>query len=204
MLDQTRYSSITTTLLLDSLKDESNQAVWVGFDARYRPVVEGVARRLGLPQEDAADVAQETLTAFVRDYRRGLYQRGKGRLRTWIMAIARNRAIDLLRTRARNSPTTGDSTLENIPSEALAQSAWQIEEERTIFDTAYRDLRETTRADPATLRVFELTALQGLSNEAAAAECSMTLEQVRLAKHRTMNRLREIVEQLSEAYNSDE
>jgi RNA polymerase sigma factor (sigma-70 family) len=204
MTDPNRYPSVTTTQLLDSLQDESNQDVWIGFDARYRPIVEGVARRLGLPQEDAADVAQETLTVFVRDYRRGLYQRGRGRLRTWIMTIARNRAIDLLRARARASPALGDSALINIPSEALTHSAWQEEEERTIFDAAYKELLETTRADPATLRVFELTALQGLSNEGAAAECGMSVEQVRLAKHRIMNRLRETVEQLTDAYNTDE
>jgi RNA polymerase sigma-70 factor (ECF subfamily) len=178
--------------------------VWVGFDARYRPIVEGVARRLGLPHEDAADVAQETLSVFVRDYRRGLYQRGKGRLRTWIMTIARNRAIDLLRARKRVPGAQGDTAFLDIPSEMAAQTAWETEEERAILEAAYAELRQTSRADPTTLRVFDLTAIQGFSIEAAGAECGLTGEQVRLAKHRTMNRLREIVDRLTMAYTTDE
>jgi RNA polymerase sigma-70 factor (ECF subfamily) len=204
MTDAAAYSSATTTQLLDSLQDESNQEVWVGFDARYRPIVEGVARRLGLACEDAADVAQETLAVFVRDYRRGLYERGKGRLRAWILTIARNRAIDLLRSRDKLSPAAGDSVLLDLPSEADTLSAWQLEEERVILDGAYHELCRTTRSEPTNLRVFELTALQGLSSEAAAAEMGLTVEQVRLAKHRVMNRLRSIVERLTDAYHTDQ
>ena len=37
----------TTTQPLDPLMDESNLEVWVGFDARYRPVLESAARGLG-------------------------------------------------------------------------------------------------------------------------------------------------------------
>jgi RNA polymerase sigma-70 factor, ECF subfamily len=203
-MDQSNtFLSITSTQLLDSLREEGNQQVWVGFDARYRPIVEGVARRMGLSREDAADVAQETLTVFVRDYRRGLYQRGRGRLRTWIMTIARNRAIDLLRARKRISDVRDDSAAE-VESEVFSQSVWEVEEERAIFEAAYKELMETSRADPVTLRIFEMTALRGFSTETAANECCVSVEQVRLAKHRITNRLREIVDRLTNAYTTDE
>src|SRR5690348_2881849 len=114
---RSNFRLTTTTQLLDSLSDESNREVWAGFDTRYRPILEGVARRLGLPPEDAADVAQETLARFARDYRLGKYERGKGRLRTWILSIARARSIDLLRAKSRSNAQQGGTELSEEPSE---------------------------------------------------------------------------------------
>lgn len=194
----------TTTQLLDSLNDPSNQDVWVDLDARFRGIIEGVARRLGLRPEDAADVAQETLTSFVRDYRRGSYNRGQGRLRTWLMSIARHRAIDMLRQSDRDPNACADSALLEVPSESQVQAIWDMEEERAIFDAAFLELRRTTHSDAVTLRMFELTAVQGMSSEAAAVECKSTPEQARKAKHRITNQLREIVNQMTAAYQEDQ
>ena len=47
----------TTTVLLEGLLDSGNEAVWREFDARYRPIIVGFARTLGLDPDDAADVA---------------------------------------------------------------------------------------------------------------------------------------------------
>ena len=62
----------TTTALLDGLFDSANQSIWREFDARYRPILMAFARRLGLNRDNAADVTQETLACFVRDYRAAL------------------------------------------------------------------------------------------------------------------------------------
>ena len=79
----------TTTVLLDGLYDPANSVVWRQFDQRYRPIIIGFARRLGLTDDDAADIAQETLVRFVKEYRAGKYDRTRGRLRTWIIAMVR-------------------------------------------------------------------------------------------------------------------
>ena len=197
----------TTTLLLDSLKDESNERVWVGFEGRYRPILQGVARRLGLPVEDAADVAQQTLFEFVRDYRLGKYKRGQGRLRTWILSIARNRSIDLLRARGRERRHAADTesiTESNEPTLDAAESAWNMEEERTIYRQAYAELMQNSKTEPHTARVFQLIAERGMSSEAAAHECGVTVEQARLANHRMTRRLQEIVGRITQAYEHDE
>jgi len=73
--------SRTTTRLLEGLCDPEDEALWCEFDAQYRPILVGFARRLGLNVEDAADLAQETLVRFVEAYRAGRYDRGKARLR---------------------------------------------------------------------------------------------------------------------------
>src|SRR5262249_475580 len=90
----------TTTLLLESLKDPGNQSVWREFDGRYRSIIIGFARNLGLNEEDAHEVAQQTLTEFVRDFSNGKYKRDRGRLRSWIIGIAQHRIADLCRHNA--------------------------------------------------------------------------------------------------------
>ena len=68
----------TSSTLLESLKDAGNDALWRQFDARYRPIVTAVVRRMGLSDEDAAEVAQQTLAEFAQAYRVGKYERGRG------------------------------------------------------------------------------------------------------------------------------
>ena len=48
---------ITTTLLLDQLKEDGNESAWRQIDERFRGVVLGAARKIGLNESDAADVA---------------------------------------------------------------------------------------------------------------------------------------------------
>ena len=79
----------TNTELLIGLADPQNRAVWQMFHDRYRPLLITFAKRLGLKEADAEDAAQEALIAFVASYQDGKYQRDKGRLRTWLSAIAR-------------------------------------------------------------------------------------------------------------------
>ncbi len=193
----------TTTLLLDSLKDESNQVVWIGFDGRYRPILHGVARRLGLSTEDAADVAQQTLFEFVRDYRLGKYVRGQGRLRTWILSIARHRAIDMLRAR-RREVASGDSDLADADLVTATEAAWDLEAERAIYRQAYGELMANSKTEPGTAELYKLIAERGMSNDAAARECGVSVEQARLANHRMTRRLQAIVAKLTASFETDQ
>ena len=96
----------TTTALLEALLDPADDEVWQDFDRRYRPILIAFAQRLGLPDEDAA---QDTLTRFVRSYREGKYDRDRGRLRSWIIGIARHCIYDIHQHRATN-PKRGGNT----------------------------------------------------------------------------------------------
>ena len=96
----TAVAQLTTTALLEGLFDPANQELWRHFDERYRPVIIAFARRLGVEPTDAADIAQETLVQFLRDYREGKYDRNRGRLHCWIIGIAKHRIADQFRLRA--------------------------------------------------------------------------------------------------------
>lgn len=61
----------TTTRLIEDLKNPANAAAWSEFDARYRPLLTGFGRHLGLSPDDAAEMAQRALATFSAALREG-------------------------------------------------------------------------------------------------------------------------------------
>lgn len=192
----------TTTKLLDALRDLSNEPAWAQIDSRYRPVVTGLARRLGLNQSDAEEVAQQTLTEFVRAYRDGRYDRTKGRLSSWILGIAHHTALRLMRTGGR-AVLVGDAALTEVADEPVLRSIWADERDREILSRALQMLRDESAMDERTLNAFELVAIRGVPVEAVASQCGMSVDQVYVARSRATKRLRRIVEDLTSAFEED-
>jgi RNA polymerase sigma-70 factor, ECF subfamily len=192
----------TTTLLLDSLRDSRNSAVWSSFDRRYRPVIEGVARRFGLSHDLAAEVAQQTLADFAIAFRAGKYVRGRGRLRSFLLSIARNRAVDVLRAR-RNEDRGGSALLEAADDKTLS-SAWDAERVRVIASLAMADLRKSPRASDDNIDAFEMLVLRGLSYEEVATACNMSIDNLYVIKNRLAPKLRDTMARLTAEYDHDE
>lgn len=177
---------------------------------RYQPVLLGVARRLGLSQSDAADATQQTLFELVRDLRAGGFDRTRGRLRGWALAILRNRVNDVRRLKLRGG-VAGAMERDELESARLQareaprvlEELWDEQIERHVLTTALERLREHTRIADHTLRAFELTVLRDVPIEAAAKECGVTVDDVYVARNRVATRLREIVQELHELYRDD-
>ncbi len=193
-------ASMTTTALLEGLGDPVNAAVWGEFDGRYRPIILGFARRLGLSEDDSADVAQEVLTQFVQDFRAGKYDRTRGRLRSWIIGIARHRIADSRRRRFRRHEVRGDSALANLQDEEQLSRIWDEEARQAVLCRALELLSANTRSNPKSLEAFKLLVIAGRTPQEVAEELGMSAGAVHLAKHRCLARLRSIVADLSAAY----
>lgn len=192
----------TTTRLLDALLEPANEPAWAQIDARYRPVIAGLARRLGLRDADAEEVAQQALSEFVRVYREGRYDRTRGRLSSWILGIAHNTALRVARTSKKNL-LPGATILSETPDDNALRSIWTDERDRTILSRAIGMLRDESDVDDRTLLAFDLVALRGVPVSEAAAQSGMSVEQVYVAKSRMTKRLREVVTQLTEAFEED-
>jgi DNA-directed RNA polymerase specialized sigma24 family protein len=149
---------------LDALAQPDNQPVWTVLDARYRPVIAALTRRIGLSDVDAEEAAQQTLTEFVRAFGEGRYDRGKGRLSSWILGIAHHTALRMLRQR-KSGPAVGSTAVE---------------------------------------AAVEVVAIRGVPVAAAAAQCGMSESQVYVAKSRVLKQLKEIVAELTKAFEEDE
>ncbi len=195
--------STTSITLLNGLKDPRNETAWREFDARYRPIVIGFVRRLGIGEADAADVAQETLAQFAAEYTAGQCRRERCRLRTWLVGIAKHRAADLLSRQGR-------AARRRPPVQPAAQSAhddieelWLAEVREVIRRTALTELGEHTGLESRTVRAFELVVLEERPTADVARELGMREDSVYKAKHRCLVRLRVILAELNELYEID-
>lgn len=194
----------TTSALLDSLHDPANDAAWSELDGRYRPIVCNLARRAGLADADAADVAQETLAEFFAAYRSGRYDRSRGRLRQYMLGIARRRIADVRRLQAKAAAPLdpGSGTLAD-GDDAGWEAAWEAEKRADLLRRAIEELRASDRLGGATLAAFELAGLRHVPAAEVARTLGITEQEVYLAKSRCLQRVRVLVERLQAAYDDD-
>jgi RNA polymerase sigma-70 factor (ECF subfamily) len=195
-----RPHTVTTTALLDRLLEPGDKEVWEEFDRRYRPIILGFARRLGLSLEDAEDAAQETVMRVVKHYPSGGYDRERGRLRSWMLGIARRCIIDIQQARSERLERRGLSAIVDIPGEDRLESILEEECKRAVRDRALGELKQETRFDDRTIRAFELLVFAGRKVSDVASELSMSVDSVYASKHRCARELRKIVDRLEPLY----
>jgi RNA polymerase sigma factor (sigma-70 family) len=186
---------LTTSTILQDLRDPGNDAAWQALVERFRRPIIGMARRSGLSGEDAEDVAQDSLLAFADAFRRGQFDREKGRLSAWLFSIARHhvlrhrekvarRAASSARRAAADGPTATaveDHGLRQFWEDALWEScaAWAA-----------------PQFEPQTYRAFELVVRDGLTPDEAAQTLRVNVQTVYNAKHRVLSRLRALRDDL--------
>jgi RNA polymerase sigma factor (sigma-70 family) len=192
----------TTTTLLEGLFDSDNEAAWAMFDARYRPIVVAFARKLGMTESDAGDVAQETILQFLKEYKAGKYDRQRGRLRSWLIGIARFRVAGVYRKKASKREYRGESAMVIIPEEdAALETLWDTERRTIILQAAFKEMQATTKADDRNTKAFEMLVFNQIPIETVCAELDMTAQQAYLAKSRSAKRLKAIIDRLELVYD---
>ncbi len=116
--------------LMPLIGDKDPEAFEVFYD-RHGGVAYSLAYRIVGEKAAAEDVTQE---AFISVWRSGArFDRARGSVRSWMLSIVRNRAIDALRSRAGKAPKLSfddDAILEQRPAEE------QTEEEAMRRETA--------------------------------------------------------------------
>jgi RNA polymerase sigma-70 factor (ECF subfamily) len=190
----------TTTALLDGLLDPSAQQVWQQFDGRFRPILRGFAMKLGLSYADAEDITQEALARFVKAYRAGKYDRSRGKLSSWLVAIAQRCIFDLKHSRAGRLERRGESAIISLSDTNALDVVWDEECRRVVLEKALAELRGATKLDEKTIRAFELVALEQKTAQEAARITGLSVDSVYAAKHRCLSQLREILARLNEIY----
>ena len=192
--------STTSTFLLQAIRDPANGAGWAQFDERYRPVLLITARRLGLNHQDAEDAAQETLASFAKTYRDGRYDRDKGRLRAWLLGIARHKIHDIHRRRAKHEIVEADRPattgfLSKI-SDQQVETTFEAEWQRALLRDCLREVRHQVEAK--TFEAFELVALRQRTAAEVAAHLGISCDSVYQSKSRVLKRISWLRNELEE------
>ena len=201
---QLRLATLTNTYLLEGLRDSGNRTIWQEFDQRYRPLVIGYAQRaFGLSYSLADEAAQETMIAFCSEYRKGKYDRDRGRLRKWLFGIATRQIKQLIKKRARIKEVNADSgsttgIIERFPDDSSAEKTWAEGWRQAVFEKSLEEVRP--RFDEKTVRAFVLFAREGWPAKKVAKELGMAEGAVFVAKHRIIKAIRELTQHMEEIF----
>lgn len=181
--------------LLVALKSDDDRAAWHQFVCLYRPVFYRMARRRGLQDADASDLVQQVLMKISRAMA-DFEHRPDVRFRHWLRRIANN-AIATALTRTFPDAAVGGSQSDLPCDRAVSAEISQeieAEYERELYLTAAAAVR--TEVCSETWQAFELTMIDDLTCEAAAARLNKSVGTIYAARSRIVRRLRSHIEQL--------
>jgi RNA polymerase sigma-70 factor (ECF subfamily) len=185
---------VTTTQVLEDLRDANDAMAWEQFRDHFYPIVSGFARRMGLSEANAEDAAQETMMAFLKAFRDGRYDRERGHLSNWLFGLAKRVLLDF---RKRLKPelliadrTSGTSFWNAMEDEDAVRNTWTTEWRRMVLARCVEKVRR--EMDPRVFEAFELYALSETPVEQVAEKLNMTRNAVYIAKSRVLSRLREL------------
>jgi RNA polymerase sigma factor (sigma-70 family) len=189
----------TSASLLLRIRDRGDHAAWSRFVEVYQPLIHGFARKHGLQEADAADLAQEVLRAVARSVGRLDYDPRRGTFRGWLFTVVRNQLRDFRDRQRRQVAGSGNSGVQQLLNEQPTppggpEEDWDREYERRLFTWAAEQVRPTVQ--PATWQAFWLTAVEGKSGQEVAQALGLSVAAVYLAKSRVMARLKEEIRQL--------
>ncbi|MCD2424495.1 sigma-70 family RNA polymerase sigma factor [Niabella pedocola] len=163
------------------LKQRDAQAFGYLYD-HYAASLNGIICSFVTDEQYALDALQE---CFVKIWNQvQAYDASKGRLFTWLAAVARNTAIDMLRSRNWKN-TQQHRELSGAAHTIPATSGWNMD---TIgLRGAVKNLREEYR------QVIELAYFEGMSHSDIAAETGMPVGTVKTRLRAALIELRKFI-----------
>ncbi|HEV8583647.1 MAG TPA: sigma-70 family RNA polymerase sigma factor [Methylomirabilota bacterium] len=153
--------------------------------ARYGGLVYTLALRIVGDPELAREVVQDT---FLRSWDgRETYDAARGRVPGWLMGIARNRAIDLLRSRSHQARMRErPAPLPDLAAASAGDPADAVAARRAVVE-ALRGLPEGQRM------AIELAYYAGLTQTEIATELGEPLGTIKSRTREAMERLRRLL-----------
>lgn len=182
MRTEAAQNSDSEILKLIARGDE--QALAALYD-RYKSILFGLILRILHSREEAEDVLQEV---FLQVWRRaGDFDEARGRAFTWLVTLARSRAIDRLRSLASRERTTEEATRDVADNISDASLDAIKSEQSEIVRGALSQLPEEQR------RTLLLAYFEGLTQSEIAEALKTPLGTVKTRMRSGMIRLRELL-----------
>jgi RNA polymerase sigma-70 factor (ECF subfamily) len=150
----------------------------------YTPLLFHWARRLGLQDQDAADLVQDVLLVLVRKLPEFQYQPGRS-FRGWMRTVLMNKWRDRPHARSAVSFDSEVHSQDSPDSQALEEREYRL----YVVGRALRLM--VTEFEPATWQACWETVMSGRPAAEVAAELGLTVNAVYLAKSRVLGRLRQ-------------
>ena len=192
----------TRESLLLQIQSPENRSAWEEFVEIYRPVIYGIAVSRGLQHADALDLVQIVFVAVANSIARWEKQSETTRFRHWILRIAKNATINALTRRPLDQGRGGEGLQpeldEHVRWDAPSDDELDMEYKRQLYLRAADKVQQKVTTD--NWMAFQMTAVEGISIETAAAELGKSVGAIYAARSRIMRQLSEFVAQLEESY----
>jgi RNA polymerase sigma-70 factor (ECF subfamily) len=164
------------------------------FYDRWQPLVHAVVLRVLRQADDVADVVEETFWQAWRQAER--YEASRGAVQTWLLTIARSRALDRVRSlkRLREEPLekeSGEMVVELATEQDPSMDA-ESAERRSIVIKALGELPKEQR------EALELGYFGGLSQSEIAVRLKQPLGTIKTRMRLAMQKLRDRLQSLRE------
>jgi len=179
--------------LLRQMAAGNEQALGVFYD-RWHPLVHSVALRVLHQGADVEDVVEETFWQAWRQS--GRYEGTRGTVQTWILTIARSRALDRVRSlkRRREEPIEGEGgeLVVHLAADGDPSMDAEASERRTVVIAALADLPAEQR------EALELGYFAGLSQSEIAQRTGLPLGTIKTRMRLAMQKMRGSLQVLRE------
>ena len=162
------------------------QALGALYD-RWQPVVYALAVRILGDRDDAEDVVEDTFCQIWRQA--ATYETSRGTVATWILTVARSRALDRRRsTQRRRTESLDDRDATRPTADRTAPDPLALAETAQIRQVVNAALAELP---PEQREVVELAYFGGLSQTEIAEKTSVPLGTIKTRVRLAMQKLRD-------------
>lgn len=179
------YPTYAEAELVELLKSKDEKAYTYLYD-HYAAALYGVVIKALNSEDTAQDVLQEVFVKIWRNI--DSYDAGKGRLYTWMLNIARNTSIDVLRSRGyrfdRNIRELDKDVHVNVPGLSTSLNMDHIGMKKIL-----EQLKDEQRL------IIDLAYFKGYTQEEIAKELEMPLGTVKTRVRNTLIQLRNILKE---------
>ena len=200
----------TDETLLEKVKKLDAHVAWQEFYRSYWSAILRYARKLGLSDDQAKEVLQETMVTLMRVLPNFTYDRRKGRFRNFLLTIVHRKSLAALR-RAKGLPDVsldsddpwGRQALRDLlPAEASRTA--ELEAEALWREAIMEDTLARLAANPAladgTFAAFRAYVIERRPAAEVAAEFGLKENALYQIKNRLLRRLRvEVARRLRDA-----
>jgi len=191
--DESGSGSTSRSLLAEARL--ADPAAWERLAALYAPLVAFWCRRWGVADQDLVDVMQDVFSAVAGRLETFRKERPGDTFRGWLLTIARNKARDYFRRRAREPAAAGGTEasmrLAQVVDPRSPDDAVPPDDSR-IADAILRSALESIRGEfhERTWKAFWGVVIEGRTAADVGADLDMQPGAVRVSKSRVLLRLR--------------
>jgi RNA polymerase sigma-70 factor (ECF subfamily) len=175
---------MTQEELLPQIYKKDNRAFTLLYDM-YSKSLYGIIFNLIKDKEESEDVLQEVFVKIWKNI--DSYNESKGRFFTWILNIARNTAIDKLRSKSHNN------SLKNLSSDNFVHILDNNASATNKIDAI--GIKEfVKKLKPKCIRLIDLLFFKGYTQQEASDELEIPLGTVKTQNRNCINDLRTILQ----------